>query len=43
MDPTNIKTDPGLLSVEYYMNRLIQRAIIEPKPLLKIYEEECQR
>ncbi|XP_054268313.1 uncharacterized protein LOC128990142 [Macrosteles quadrilineatus] len=43
MDPANIKTDPGLLSVEYYMNRLIQRAIIEAKPLLKIYEEECQR
>uniref|UniRef100_A0A1B6MKY5 RING-type domain-containing protein n=1 Tax=Graphocephala atropunctata TaxID=36148 RepID=A0A1B6MKY5_9HEMI len=41
MDSTVIKADPG--NAEYYLNRLIQRALIEPKPLLKIYEEECQR
>ncbi|XP_046673597.1 uncharacterized protein LOC124362812 [Homalodisca vitripennis] len=41
MDSAVIKADPG--NAEYYLNRLIQRALIEPKPLLKIYEEECQR
>lgn len=36
-----VRVDSG--TIEYYLNRLIQRAIVEPKPLLKIYEEECQR
>lgn len=41
MDQKPIRIDSG--TVEYYLDRLIKRAIAEPKPLLKIYEEECQR